>query len=124
LDRIDLHVALQPVEVGDLFRRSPGEPSARVRGRVEEARERQNLRYADEDYRCNAELDGHGARAASQLTEAGSRLLREAVGSLALSGRGHDRILKVARTIADLDGSTKVDAMHLAEALSFRVRSP
>lgn len=122
LDRIDLHVSLQPVEVGDLFSRSPGEPSARVRARVEAARDRQNHRYADESYRCNAELDGPGARAASQLTEAGSRLLKEAVASLALSGRGHDRLLKVGRTIADLDGSTKVDAMHLAEAVSFRVR--
>lgn len=123
LDRIDLHVGLQPTDLSDLFSGPFAEGSRPVRDRVQEARRLQQHRLAESSFRSNAELDGPAIRQLAALTGAGTRLFREAVESLGLSGRGHDRVLKVARTIADLDGAAKVDAMHLAEALSLRVRS-
>lgn len=123
LDRIDLHVTLQPVEVAELFAEHQAEASEHVRQRVEAARMLQTQRYSATRFRCNAELDGPGSREAACLTSAARRVLREAVAGLGLSGRAHDRVLKVGRTIADLDGAARVDALHLAEALSFRPRS-
>ncbi len=124
VERIDLHVQLQPVEVAELMDGGRAESSVSVRRRVEAARSRQVARFEGTRFRCNAELDGPGARQVASLTSAGERVLRETVETLGLSGRAHDRVLKVARTIADLDGVTKVDAMHLAEALALRVPHP
>ena len=123
LDRIDLHVALQPTDLGHLVGRGPGEASRSVRERVQQARALQLHRLEGTGYRSNAELDGPGIRRLALMTSAGARLLHDAVEGLGLSGRGYDRVLKVARTIADLDAAAKVDAMHLAEALSLRVRA-
>jgi magnesium chelatase family protein len=119
LDRIDLHVRVPPVPASALASEERGESSEVVRARVERARRVQQDRYRGA-VRCNAELSGPQARSVCDATPLASRLLEDAVGRLGLSGRGHDRVLKVSRTIADLDGSPRVEAPHVAEALSFR----
>ncbi|MFN8233618.1 MAG: hypothetical protein U0V56_09160, partial [Actinomycetota bacterium] len=91
-----------------------------VRDRVRAARERQLARYAGTGVACNAHLPGPRARREARLTAQAEALLGRAVASLALTGRGFDRALKVARTVADTAGSSRVDAPHLAEALSYR----
>jgi magnesium chelatase family protein len=96
------------------------EPSETVRARVVEARERQRLRLAALGYRSNADVPGPVARREVRLTLDAERLLGEAVDALHLTGRGFDRALKVARTVADLVGADRVDRAHVAEALTFR----
>ena len=91
-----------------------------MRARVQEARERQRRRYAALGVACNAHLPGPLARREARLAPGAEELLARAVESLALTGRGFDRALKVARTIADLAGAERVEAEHLAEALSYR----
>jgi magnesium chelatase family protein len=91
-----------------------------VRARVVEARDRQLERYRDTEWTCNAHLPGPLARRQASLTGAAEHLLGDAVDASALSGRGFDRVIKVARTIADLDGASRVDVGHIAEALSYR----
>ncbi len=120
LDRIDLHVAVDPVPPEELLGRPRGASSSQVRGRVLSARRMQAARYADAPFNCNAELDGPAVRQASQLAEPARRLLQDAATRLGLSGRGCDRVLKVARTVADLDASAPVMLPHVAEALGFR----
>jgi magnesium chelatase family protein len=88
---------------------------------VDEARERQRLRYRGTHIRCNAQLPGPVARRQARLTPTAESLLSRAVESLALTGRGFDRALKVARTVADLEGSEIVGSDHLAEAMSYRL---
>jgi magnesium chelatase family protein len=121
-DRIDLHVTVPPVALADLATRSRGESSRSVRERVERARIRQRARY-DDERGCNARAPGrwletHGAlkpAARSMLTIAGERL--------ALSARAFHRVLRVARTIADLDDSAAIDVPHISEALGYRPRA-
>jgi magnesium chelatase family protein len=121
-DRIDLHVTVPPVALADLAIRSRGESSSSVRERVERARIRQRARY-DDERGCNARAPGrwletHGAlkpAARSMLTTAGERL--------ALSARAFHRVLRVARTIADLGESGAIDVPHVAEALGYRPRT-
>ena len=121
LDRIDLRLAVPRLARAELMGQSPGESSAAVRERVEAARERQRMRYRDSPVRCNNQLPGPMARRAARLSADAETLLAQAVEGLALTGRGFDRALKVARTVADLEGSGTVSAGHLAEALSYRI---
>ncbi len=121
LDRIDLHVTVPRLPAAELLR-SPAqaaEPSARIRARVDQARARQ-LRRAG---KCNADLDATELEQHCALQPTERALLQRAAEQLCLSGRGVHRVLKVARSIADLAGSTSVDSPHLAEALSFRPAS-
>ncbi len=104
----------------ELLGAGAGEASARVRSRVAEARERQRRRYADLDVVCNAHLPGPVARRICRLSRDGRRTLSHAVDHMALTGRGFDRVVKVARTIADLQGSLDIGEGHVAEALSYR----
>ena len=120
LDRIDLHVSVEPVAPEALLRQRPGESSHDVRERVLAARRMQAARFSDGALTCNAELSGPAVRQAAQLATPGRRLLEDAAGRLGLSGRGCDRVLKVARTLADLDASGAVQVPHVAEALGFR----
>jgi magnesium chelatase family protein len=120
LDRIDLRLRVPRLTDQELLGSDPGEPSDIVRDRVRAARERQLARYAGAGVACNAHLPGPSARREARLTTHAEALLGRAVASLALTGRGFDRALKVARTIADLVGTERVDAPHLAEALSYR----
>ena len=105
----------------DLLGESAGEPSAAIRERVEEARARQRDRYASLGYPCNAQLPGPVARREARMSRGAHEVLARAVDALALTGRGFDRALKVARTIADLALADEVSADHVAEALSYRM---
>lgn len=120
-DRLDLICQVPRVQYEDLHSDQPAEPSAVVRQRVEEARARQRERLKPYGINCNAQLSGRLLRQMVELTPECRRLLREAYRKLALSARSHDRILKTARTIADLEGSPQVQPHHLAEALSYRL---
>jgi magnesium chelatase family protein len=120
LDRIDLRLSVPRLTKHELLGATPGEPSALVRARVITARERQLDRYEAIGVTCNAHLPGPVVRREAGLTAAAERSLGGAVEKAALSGRGFDRVLRVARTIADLAGSRRVDVPHVQEALSYR----
>jgi len=120
LDRIDLQVELAPVPVEELVDARPGEASTLVRARVVAARALQTRRYEGSGLRCNADLDGEQVRRVARARPAALDLLCAFVESRGLSGRAHARMLKVARTIADLEGADAVERRHLAEALQYR----
>jgi magnesium chelatase family protein len=124
LDRIDLHVEVAAVSAVDLMLPAPSEPSASVAARVTAAREVQNARYADVDARTNADAEGLVLEAHCTPDEAGRALLAQAAQAMHLSARGYTRVLRVARTIADLAGSETVGRIHVAEALSYRRQAP
>ncbi len=124
LDRIDLHVHVDPVPPEELLGQPRGESSRVVRQRVLAARRMQSARYEGGPFSCNAALGGPAIRRATQLSEPARRMVQDAAGQLGLSGRGCDRVLKVARTLADLDASGAVLLPHVAEALSFRCQEP
>lgn len=121
LDRIDMQVEIMPVEFDDLASARPGEPSAAVRERVIAARELQTARFVGEmGVYCNAQMSTRLINAHALPDEAGMRRLRDAMRRLDMSARAYDRILKVARTIADLDHSDRVCERHIAEAITYR----
>ncbi len=120
LDRIDIQLEVPPVPYRELSRRSGGESSAIVRQRVVAARERERRRLAGSGRRTNAELTAREVRSWCSPDGEGERLLELAMSKLALSARGVFRILKVARTIADLEGSDATQARHIAEAIAYR----
>ncbi|MFT5585922.1 MAG: magnesium chelatase family protein [Cognaticolwellia sp.] len=122
LDRIDLHVQVESLEADELYSTQMRESSVEIRARVELARDRQRRRNPGGP-QSNARLSGPRIRKLAKIEPAASALLREAVDSLPLSGRAHDRVLKVSQTIADLDASPKIRLVHLAEALAFRQRA-
>ncbi len=128
IDRIDLHVDVPAVSASDLALPPPAETSADVAARVGAARDIQSLRYADHDVRANAEADGELLEEVATPDGAGKRLLVEAAEKLKLSARGYHRVLRIARTLADLDGGGNGDApvrrIHIAEALSYRRAAP
>ena len=124
LDRIDLHVDVNAVSAADLVLPPPSEGSTEVAARVAAARSVQAERYADHPIRTNAEADGALLEAVATPDEAGRTLLAQASEAMRLSARGYTRILRVARTIADLAGSETVGRIHVAEALSYRRQAP
>jgi magnesium chelatase family protein len=122
LDRIDIQVEVPAVTAADLVLPPAAEGSAEVRRRVVAARHIQAERFArlGQSARTNAECEGRLLEEIAELDRDGLALLREAAETLCLSARGYHRTLKVARTLADLDGETKVSRLHIAEALSHR----
>jgi len=120
LDRIDLHVEVSAVSALDLTIPPPAEGTAEVAARVRAARERQRARYDGRAIRSNAEADGELLDAIAKPDAAGLTLLTKAVDALKLSARAYHRILRVARTLADLEAATTVARPHIAEALSYR----
>ena len=120
LDRIDLRLTIPRLTKDELLGASAGEPSAVVRDRVIAARERQRHRYSALGITCNAYLPGPLARREALLSSDAEELLARAVDHMALTGRGFDRVIKVARTVADLEGADHVSRSHVAEALSYR----
>lgn len=121
LDRIDLHVEVTPVNFSELASSRETEKSELIRARVIKAREIQDQRFADRaDLHYNAQMSPKMVRKVCQISEAGTTLLKSAMERLGLSALAYDRILKVARTIADLDGSESVELEHLAESINYR----
>jgi len=122
LDRFDLHVEVTPVSFDELTERNIQEStSAEIAARVLRAREIQDQRYKNSEVlHCNAQLDSRLVRKICHIDETGQKLLKTAMQKLQLSARAYDRILKVSRTIADLDHSEQIGLMHLSEAIQFR----
>jgi magnesium chelatase family protein len=120
LDRIDLHIEVPRQKIEKLQEDQSGENSISVQKRVESAREIQKRRFQDEAIFMNAEMSSEQVRQFCALTDEGKEMLRLAVERLKLSARGYMRILKVARTIADLEGSESIQVVHLGEALQYR----
>lgn len=120
LDRIDIHIEVVPVSFEELSKETQAEGSNSIRNRVIQAREIQQKRYTDTAMHCNAQMDTKSIRSFCNLNDAGSALLKQAMEKLGLSARAYDRIIKVSRTIADLDDSEHIEAHHIAEAIQYR----
>jgi len=120
LDRIDLHVEAPALSIQDLRNSRPGEASSAIRERVERARAIQSERFAGEPFRVNARMEPRHLRRHCELNTELGDLLQSAMEHLKLSARAYDRILKVARTIADLDGADRIAPPHLLEAIQYR----
>ena len=120
LDRIDMHIEVPSVEYEAMRRKEKPETSAQVRARVNAARELQKQRFSGTGVSCNAYMTPAMIGQYCLLDQAGERLMKGAFDRLGLTGRSHDRILRMARTIADLDASPDIQAAHLAEAIQYR----
>ena len=121
LDRIDLHVEVTPVSYAEISQQQPAESSASILSRVMVARKIQNDRYRKyAGMYSNAQMNSQLLRAFCGITPVGEQLLKNAMEKLNLSARAYDRILKVSRTIADLEGTEHIETHHLAEAIHYR----
>ena len=120
LDRIDLHVNVPSVEYEAMRRKEVPESSAQVKQRVDGARAIQEARFAGTGITCNAHMTPAQIGEFCRLDSAGEALMKNAFDRMGLTARSHDRILRVARTIADLDGDRDIGAHHLAEAIQYR----
>lgn len=123
LDRIDLHVEVPRVKFEKLSKDELGELSEHIRARVEEARARQTRRFRGTPYITNSEMKNRDIREHCALDDECLALLKQAVHQMALSARGYHRILKLARTIADLDAKDRIEVGHVAEALQYRMKN-
>ena len=119
-DRIDLHIDVPAVSAADLTLPPPSEGSAQVAARVARARAIQTERYKGRGIRTNAEADGELLEQVAPLDEPSRKLITQAIDRFRLSARGFHRVLRVARTLADLEGGGAVKQIHVAEALTYR----
>ena len=120
LDRIDIIVEVPAVHFEDLKKRAEAEPSADIKARVDAARARQHRRYGEASNMCNARMGPTELRYHCVLDDESSELMKQAFEAFGLTARSYDRILKVARTIADLEGSENITSEHIAEAIQYR----
>lgn len=120
LDRLDIHVEVPPVKYEELQGEGKEETSREIKARVDAARKIQTERYKNEDITCNARLTPSLLKRYCVLTEDAEQILEAAFRSMGLSGRAYDRLLKVSRTLADLEGETKINGSHIAQAIQFR----
>ena len=119
MDRIDIIVEVPAVEFEHLRKRAEAEPSSAVKLRVDAARKRQQQRF-DSGSMCNARMGPEEMRKFCDLNNECAELMKDAFDALGLTARSYDRILKVARTIADLDASAEIQPQHIAEAIQYR----
>jgi magnesium chelatase family protein len=120
MDRIDIHIEVIPVEISEMSNAKPAESSAKVRERVTAAREIQLRRFEGLNIHCNAMMNSAMLRDFAPLSKECSMLLESAMTRLNLSARAYDRIIKVARTIADLEGVESIAPHHISEAIGYR----
>lgn len=120
LDRIDIIVEVPALDYDELKQRTPSESSAEIKKRVDSAREIQRTRFGGSGTMCNSRLDSRGLRECCALDDECDALMKSAFSAMNLSARSYDRILRVARTIADLERCENIGAMHLAEAIQYR----
>lgn len=120
MDRIDIHVEVPAVKYRDLATCEPGESSAEIKKRVDQARKIQLDRFKGMKIYCNAQMTNRHIKKYCIIDPASHRLLELAIDKFGLSARAYTRILKVARTIADLEGKDSIQSAHLSEAIQYR----
>lgn len=120
LDRFDLHIEVPPVDVEALDNQEKAESSAKIRERVNRARELQTARFKGTNITCNARITSDVLHDMCVLSDGAHRMIRSAFDTLGLSARAYDRVLKVSRTIADMDGCEQIETHHVAEAIQYR----
>ncbi|MFQ5818248.1 MAG: magnesium chelatase, partial [Terriglobia bacterium] len=120
LERIDIHVEVPAVPIAALRDMKPGTDSAMMRVQAQRALETQRERFGRHSTTTNGRMSSRELRKYAVIDSDGERLLRQAVSELGLSARAHDKVLRVARTIADLAGEERISAIHLSEAIQYR----
>ena len=120
LDRIDLHIEVPAVPFQELSASADGTSSATIREQVHHARQAQRERFGDKSHRLNSRMTTRQLRKYCALDAEGRQLLQTAMDELGLSARAHDRILRVSRTIADLEGAADIKPAHVIEAIGYR----
>ena len=120
LDRIDIHVEVPPVDYAELSAQAPGTSSAEIRQMVLETRAIQEKRFQKSRIKCNAQMSHRQIIAFCPIDDTGHKILKTAMDDFGLSARAHDKILRIARTIADLEKSDQISSLHLFEAITYR----
>jgi magnesium chelatase family protein len=120
LDRIDIHIEVQSVDYEQLSGKQKEESSADIRKRVNKARQKQIERFKGTNITCNAKMTSSATRQFCILTQDANALLKQSFETMGMSARAYDKILRIARTIADLEDSENIEFVHIAEAIQYR----